>query len=208
MKLQISFDILDLDKAIETALAIQQYADIIEVGTVLIYHHGVEAVRRFREALPDKIIFADTKIVDRAKETTELFVQAGAHWITVMAGTSPHTIHTATSAAHSANVKVMLDLIDSTSIGQTALEAKNLGADSLLFHQPYSDDSSPIFLDKWDMIKGNTTLPIAVSAKIDRNNIDKIISLKPDIIIIGSAITDHHNSAEEAEYFSKIISLL
>lgn len=208
MKLQISFDILDLDKAIDIASSIEQYADIIEVGTVLIYHHGVEAVRRFKDRFPDKPIFADTKIVDRAKETTELFAQAGANWITVMAGTSPQTIHTATSAAHSANVKVMLDLIDSTSIGQTALEAKNLGADALLFHQPYSDETSPIFLDKWDMIKGNTNLPIAVSAKINRDSIDKVISLKPDIIVIGSAITDHQNSAEEAEYFSRIISSL
>lgn len=133
MKLQISFDLIDLDKAIAIGSEVAQYADIIEVGTILIYHHGIAAVERFKSAFPDKIILADTKIVDRGKEVAELFAGAGADWITVMAGTSQHVIHATTTAAHNANVKVMLDLIDSDSVGQSALEAKNLGADALLF---------------------------------------------------------------------------
>lgn len=206
MKLQISFDLIDLDKAIAIGSEVAQYADIIEVGTVLIYHHGIAAVQRFKDAFPDKIIFADTKIVDRGKEVAELFAQAGADWITVMAGTSPHVIHTTTKAAHNANMKVMLDLIDSNTVGQSALEAKNLGADALLFHQPYTESESLVFLDKWDMIKGNTNLPIFVSAKINRENVDKIIALKPDIVIVGISITDAQDAAQEAQYFADLIS--
>lgn len=208
MKLQISFDIIDLDKAIEIASDVAQYADIIEIGTILIYHHGTAAIKRFREAFPEKTILADTKIVDRGKEVTELFAQAGADWITVMAGTSPNVIHATTTAAHNANVKVMLDLIDSSSIGQSALEAKNLGVDALLFHQPYSEQDSLMFLDKWDMIKGNTTLPIFISAKINRENVDKIVAIKPDTIIVGLSITSAENSAEEAQYFADLVGKL
>src|SRR5690606_12376783 len=142
MKLQISFDLLDLDKALAIGTEVAHNADIIEVGTILIYRHGIKAVEQFKKAFPEKIILADTKIVDRGKEIAELFAQAGADWITVMAGTSPHVIHATTTAAHHSNVKVMLDLIDSSSIGQSALEAKNLGADALLFHQPYSEQDS------------------------------------------------------------------
>jgi 3-hexulose-6-phosphate synthase len=126
------------------------------VGTILIYHHGTNAIKQFKEAFPDKVILADTKIVDRGKEVVELFADAGADWITVMAGTSSNVIHATTTAAHNANIKVMLDLIGSDSVGQSALEAKNLGADALLFHQPYTEAESLVFLDKWDMIKGNT----------------------------------------------------
>lgn len=205
MKLQISFDLIDLDKAITIGSEVAQYADIIEVGTILIYHHGIIAVRRFKEAFPDKIILADTKIVDRGKEVAELFADAGADWITVMAGTSHHVIHATTTAAHAANVKVMLDLIDSNTVGQSALEAKNLGADALLFHQPYSDTESLVFLDKWDMIKGNTSLPIFVSAKIDRDNVDKIVTLRPDAVIVGLSITDAEHSAQEAEFFANLV---
>lgn len=208
MKLQISFDLVDLDKAIAIGSEVAQYADIIEVGTILIYHHGIAAVRRFKDAFPDKIIFADTKVVDRGKEVVELFADAGADWITVMAGTSHHVIHATTTAAHNANIKVMLDLIDSDSVGQSALEAKNLGADALLFHQPYSETESLVFLDKWDMIKGNTQLPIFVSARINRDNVDKIVALKPDVIIVGLSITDAQDSAQEAQYFAELVGKL
>lgn len=208
MKLQISFDLIDLDKAIAIAVDVAEYADIIEIGTILIYHHGTEAIKRFKEALPEKVILADTKIVDRGKEVAELFADAGVDWITVMAGTSHHVIHATTTAAHNANVKVMLDLIDSDSVGQSALEAKNLGADALLFHQPYSETESLVFLDKWDMIKGNSSLPIFVSAKINRDNVDKIVALKPDVIIVGVSITDAEDSAQEAQYFAELVSKL
>jgi 3-hexulose-6-phosphate synthase len=208
MKLQISFDILDLDKALTVAQDIAQYADIIEIGTILIYNHGVHAVKQFKNKFPDKIILADTKIVDRGKEVAELFADAGANWITVMAGTSQHVIHATTTAAHNNNVKVMFDLIDSGSIGQSAMEAKNLGINALLFHQPYSEKESLLFLDKWDMIKGNTDLPIFVSAKINRENVNKIISIKPDAIIVGVGITGAQDSAQEAQYFANLINKL
>jgi len=208
MKLQISFDLIDLDKAIAIGSEVVQYADIIEIGTILIYRHGIEALRRFKEAFPDKIILADTKIVDRGKEVAELFAHGRADWITVMAGTSPHVIHATTTAAHNENVKVMLDLIDSDSIGQSALEAKNLGVDALLFHQPYSEAESLVFLDKWDMIKGNSSLPIFVSAKINRDNVDKIVALGPDVIIVGVSITDSQDSAAEAQYFAQLVGKL
>lgn len=208
MKLQISFDLIDLDKAIAIGSKVAQYADIIEVGTILIYHHGTQAVQRFKEAFPDKAILADTKIVDRGKEVAELFAQAGADWITVMAGTSHDVIHATTTAAHNANVKVMLDLIDADSVGQSALESKNLGADVLLFHQPYSETNSLVFLDQWDMIKGNSSLPIFVSAKINRENIDKIVALRPDGIIVGLSVTDAEDSAQEAQYFAELVNKL
>jgi 3-hexulose-6-phosphate synthase len=208
MKLQISFDLADLDTAIQIGTEVAQYADIIEVGTILLYHYGTDAIKRFTESFPDKIILADTKIVDRGKEVAELFADAGAHWITVMAGTSANVIHAATTAAHNANVKVMLDLIDSSSVGQSALEAKNLGVDALLFHQPYSEQESLTFLDKWDMIKGNTSLPIYVSAKINRDNVDNVIALRPDVIIVGLSITDSEDPAAEARYFAQLANKL
>jgi len=208
MKLQISFDLIDLDKAIAIGSKVAQYADIIEVGTILIYHHGTDAVKRFKEAFPDNIILADTKIVDRGKEVVDLFAQAGADWVTVMAGTSAKVIHATTTAAHHANIKVMLDLVDSNSVGQSALEAKNIGADALLFHQPYSETDSLVFLDKWDLIKGNSNLPIFVSAKINRENVDKIVSLAPDGIIVGLTITEAEDSVQEAQYFAELIGKL
>jgi 3-keto-L-gulonate-6-phosphate decarboxylase len=104
------------------------------------------------------------------------------------------------------NMKVMLDLIDSDSAGQSALEAKNLGADALLLHQAYNETEPLVFLDKWDMIKGNTNLPIFVSAKINRDNIEKVVALKPDVIIVSLSMLDVEHSAQEAHYFADFVS--
>jgi len=203
MKLQISFDLTDLDKALKIGTQVAQYADIIEVGTILIHTYGVKAIEQFKTAFPDKTILADTKIMDRGKEVAELFAKAGADWITVMAGATKNTIHATCIAAHKENIKVMLDLLDSSSVGQSALEAKNLGIDAILFHQPYDEKDSLVFLDKWDMIKGNTNLPIIVSSAIDRDNFGEIMSINPHGIVVGEAIVNAENPAAEAEFFAQ-----
>lgn len=204
MKLHISFDMPDLEKALTIAGQVEPYADVLEVGTLLIYQHGVKAVERFKEAFPKKTIFADCKIVDRGKESVSLFAQAGADWVTIMAGAGKDVIHIGCATADKYNSKVMIDLLDSSSIGQSALEAKNLGASALLFHQP-SDEHEPVtFLDKWDMAKGNTNLPIYVSAKIRRETVEEVMNIKPEGVIIGRSIVEAENPAQEAQYFYEL----
>lgn len=201
MKLQIAFDITDLDEAISVAHKVAEQSDILEIGTLLIYKHGVAAVERFRQEFPKKILLADTKIIDRGKEAVATMAHAGADWITVMAGTGKEVIHSASTMAHQLNVKVMLDLVDSSSLGQSAMEAKNLGADALLFHQAYDEKDALILLDKWEMVRGNTPLPIFISAKINRNTIFNILNIKPDGIVVGKSIIDAEDPAEEAKFF-------
>lgn len=201
MKLQISFDMYDLEKALEIAAQVADHADILEVGTLLLHAHGLKAIEQFKAKFHKKIILVDSKIVDRGKEAVTQLADAGADWVTVMAGTSTDVIHASCSAADKLGVKVMLDLMDSASLGQSALEAKNLGVSALLFHQPQDEQESLTFLDKWDMIKGNTNLPIHVSAKIKRETVQEIISLKPDALVIGKSIIEAGNPAVEAQYF-------
>ncbi len=201
MKLQIAFDITDLDTAIELAQKVAEHSDILEVGTLLIYKHGVKAIERFRHEFPKHTILADVKIIDRGKEATAIIGAAGADWITVMAGTGKEVIHSAATMAHQCNMKVMLDLVDTGSLGQSALDAKNLGVDALLFHQAYDEKDALILLDKWEMVRGNTPLPVFVSAKINRTSIFNILNIKPDGIVIGKSILDADDPAQEAEYF-------
>ncbi|HRN77737.1 MAG TPA: orotidine 5'-phosphate decarboxylase [Candidatus Dependentiae bacterium] len=203
MKLQISFDITDLDQAITIAQQIAPFADIIEVGSLLILNHGTHAVKTFRNALPNSVILADTKIVDRGKDATTLFAKAGANWVTVMGGTNKNIIHAACTNAHALNAKVMLDLIDVESVGQIAMEAKNLGVDALLFHEPYEEETLT-FLDRWEMVHGNTDLPIFISNNIKRDNIHKIIAIKPDGVVIGKSITDATDPVAEAQFFKAL----
>ncbi|KKP35713.1 MAG: hexulose-6-phosphate synthase [candidate division TM6 bacterium GW2011_GWF2_32_72] len=205
MKFQVSFDLTDLDKALDVAHKIEKYVDIFEIGTIMLFKYGIEAINAFNKAFPEKTLLADTKIIDRGKDITNLITSTAITWITVMAGTNKDVIHSATTTAHNHKSKVMLDLLDTESIGQSAMDAKNQGIDALLFHKSHDANSSLEFLDHWDMVRGNTDLPIFVSATITRETIDQILELKPDGIIIGKSITDADNPAVEAEfYYNKI----
>jgi 3-hexulose-6-phosphate synthase len=201
MKLQIAFDFTDLEKAIDVAKKVSTYASIVEVGSLLIYKYGIKAIEQFKQTFPDKIILADTKIVDRGRQAVQLIAGAGADWVTVMAGTGKDVIHATCTAAHELNKLVMLDLLDSCSVGQSALEAKSLGVNALLFHKPYEEEDSLTFLDKWQMVRGNTQLPIFISGKITKDLIEKIKAINPDGIVIGKPILDSTMPEEEIRLF-------
>ena len=201
MKLQISFDIPNLEKSIDIAKKVIDYCDILEVGNILIHKYGLHAVETFTQTFPEKEILADTKIIDRGKDITTLYKNTGIKWITVMAGTSSTVIHRVSTEAEKYNINVMLDMIDSEAPGQSALEAKNLGVDGILFHKAYDTKESLLFLEDLDMVKGNTELPVFISARINRDNIEKIIETKPYGVIIGQAITSAQDPAKEAKYF-------
>ena len=201
MKLQISFDIADIDQALEVAKKVAPFCDIIEVGTLLLLKYGIPAIQQFKDALSDKTILADTKILDRGKDSMNALKPAPCEWVTVLGGAHNDVIHAACSTAHNQGKKVMLDLLDAPSQGQAALESQSLGVDALLFHRPYSDADAAVFLEKWEMVKGNTKLPIFVSARITRDTLRPILRLNPYGIIVGKAITDAPDPATEAEFF-------
>ena len=208
MKFQISFDSLDHERNLHIAKLVIDYADIIEIGSLPIFKHGIESIKQFRESFPKKTIFADTKIVDRGRDVASLFSQAGADWISVMAGTSDQVIHGVCSKAHDLGKKVYLDLLDAKAPGQEALEARSLGVDAILFHQPHDSGASLTFLEQWEMVRGNTDLPIFIASSLNRETVDSIVSLRPDGIIAGSAITESQDPIAEARYFYEKCKLL
>jgi 3-hexulose-6-phosphate synthase len=203
MKLQISFDNIELEKAILTCKLVKDYANIIEIGTSLILRYGIISIQKFRDKFPDITILADTKIIDRGTTITEMMINEGADWVTVMGGTTTHVIHTTAAAAERHKKYVMLDLLDSQSPGQSAMEANKLGIDAVLIHRHINDDDL-IFTDRWEMVRGNTDLPVFISTDTDKESIKKVISLNPDGIVIGKAITGAANPGQEAEFFATL----
>lgn len=204
MKIQISFDFTDLTQALDVAEKVKNYTDIFEVGICLIYKYGENSVRSFKEKFPDKIILANSQIIEKGKDGAQIFAQAGADWITVMAGADKHAIHKAIQNAHELDKKVMLNMLDSCSIGQTALEAKSLGADALLFHPKISEDRQMPLMEQWEMVKGNTTLPIYMAAYQD--TFQEIIKANPSGIVFGSIIFKDVNPVQKAAELYSLIN--
>lgn len=205
MRLQIAFHQANLDMALAIAAQVADYADIIEVGSLILYAHGLPAVHAFRERFPQKTLLVDTKIINRGKDITQLFSTANPDWLTVMAGTHKHIIHAATNAAHAHKIKVMLDLFNSSSMGQAALEAESLHVDALVMHASSSNEQDPFeFINNWEMVRGNTKLPIFVATQATRQTIDKILDLKPDGLILGSTITQAEDPIAEAQFYYEL----
>lgn len=203
MKLQVSFDMLELDKALKSAADLQHVVDIFEIGSLLIYKYGETALKEFRAALPEKTLLADVKVADRGAQAAKLCIQAGADWITVLAGTNKNVIHTTCATAHDLGKRVMLDLLDTCSLGQSAFEAESLGADALLFHRPAAERERDISLEQWDIVRGNTKLPIFVAAHVTRDTIDHVLQLKPGGIVMGKSAVEA--DVEEVKYLSSLI---
>jgi len=206
MKLQVAFDIADLDEALKLALQIEPFVNIVEIGSLLIYRYGVHAIAEFRIALPKVMLLADVKIADRPKEAVLLCTEAGADWVTVLAGANQKVIRAACAAAHAAGKKIMLDLIDANSLGQSAMEAQALGVDALLFHTPIDvKQSGGTLIESWDMVRGNTNLPIYFSGSINRETVYDIIALQPSALVVGKGITHAENPREEARFYYELV---
>lgn len=205
MKLLIAFNLLDIERALSVARSVKEFADFFVIGPLLIYKYGVAAVERFKEAVPDIPLIVEAQLLERPQETVKLFSDAGASWITVMAGTDATIITTAGSTARQENSNILLDLADAISVGQSARDAKRFGASALSMHRSSSGDSRTTFLDQWEMVKGNTELPVFISANISRDNVGEILGLEPAGIIIGTSIIRAEDPIEEAKYFAELI---
>ena len=205
MKLQISYDFTKLSQALEIAKKTALYADIIEIGTPLIITEGIKAIETFKENFPNKSILADVKIVDRVTEIIPILAKAGANYITVLYGTSNKVIQKAGSVAHANDAKLVLDLIDAETMGQAARDAESLNVDHVLFHYPHEITELYSHLDDWEIVKGNTDLPVFVSGRISKEHFKKIIQLKPKGVIIGEAITKAKDPEQEAKYFKEAL---
>jgi len=202
MKLQIAFDLFDLEHCLTVAKQVESYADRFEVGAPLLYKYGIEAIKAFRKEFPEKELLADTEIVGNGKDITELYIKEKADWVTVMAEARKPTIHAASTTAQKQKKFVMLDLLNTDHIGQSAMDAQSLGVDALLFHSSKEKESILAF-DQWQIARGNSKLPIYI-AEVHRSNVDQILELKPNGIVVGKAITQAENPQEEAQFFHEL----
>ncbi len=205
MKLLIAFNLLDIEQALSVASLVEPYASMFTIGPLLLHKYGEQAVKRFKEAFPEKQLLVEAQLLERPQETITLFANAGADWISVMAGAGSRIIQSACTTARDQGKKVIIDLADASSIGQAALDAKRFGASALSFHKPSVDDARVPFIDRWHMVKGNTSLPIFISAHISRENIGEVLGLEPSGIIIGTSVVTADDPVSEVTYFADLL---
>jgi len=205
MKLYISFNMTNLAKAIEIAEQTAQQADILGIGHLLLLKEGIKAIELFRKTFPTKELFVESPIIEKGAESVTLFAQAGANYVSILAGAPLPTMKNAIETAQQMGVKIGLDLLDSESIGQSALDAKTIGAQFLVLQRADISEDTDEIENSWRNVRDNTTLPIFITGKINESNIAQVAQLKPYGIIIGSAITKADNPAQKAIFFKTLL---
>lgn len=206
MKLQIKYNVADIDAAIALAQATQESADILEIGQLLILRYGIKAVESFCNNFPKKKIYVDTKLSERPEETVEILRNFNITYISILAGTYHSIIRKACESANKANIQIVIDFINASSLGQSAMEAKTLGASAILLHRENTLDEQASNLENdWQQVRDNTDLPIFIQGKINAQSILSITPLRPQIIIVGDAITRSKNPTIEAETIKKML---
>ncbi len=206
MKLHIAFDLTDLPKALEIAEQTAEYADAFEIGTLLLYKEGVKAIEAFHEAFPSMPLFVNAQITKHATKSVDLLIKAGAHTISVLAGSGNKVLHHATDTASAKGGKIALDLLDSYSIGESARDAENRGVDMIIFHLFQEKAGAVDMPNKWEVTKGNTKLPIFISGDITKENLKDVLGLSPTGIVVGRAITEAGDPSKAAKHFHTKIS--
>jgi 3-hexulose-6-phosphate synthase len=204
MKLHFTYNLTDLNQALKIAESTAEYADILGIGSLLLFKEGINAIRAFKAAFPSKEIFAESKICEKADLAVPLMAQAGASYVSILASSFHSTIKKAVDAAKRFDVKIALDLMGAPSLGQSAVDAKTLGVYCLILHRPATEEI--VELDaEWRDVRDNTQLPIFITGKIDTNNIAHLIELKPHGIMIGGNITKADNPAQVAAQFRSLV---
>lgn len=190
MKLQLA-----LDGTLEQALSILQhmapFVDIVEVGTPLIYREGMRAVREIRSRYPALGLLADLKIMDAGDEESSIAFEAGADFVTVLGVANDSTIRGAATAARRNGKQLVADLMQVVDKPARGLELLSLGVDYLCAHTAF--DLQAIHNVPLDDLRRLRELPghvpLAAAGGISLLTLDAVAALRPEIVIIGSAIT-------------------
>lgn len=199
MKLQLALD-GELQPSLAVLLAAAPYVGIAEIGTPLIYREGVDAVRKVRAAFPQSVLLADLKIMDAGEEEAGIAFDAGADIVTVLGVTNDSTVRGAVAAARRVGKEIMIDLMSVADPVERGHELLAMGCDYLCIHTAHDmQGAGHTPLDALTQLRRE--LPdalVAVAGGINRSTIDSIAALKPDVVVVGSAITKAADPADAA----------
>jgi 3-hexulose-6-phosphate synthase len=198
---------LALDKPEHFAVlsAVGDLVDIVEVGTPVLKRFGVSAIATARELTEQVPVLADTKTVDGGGLEAHLVFGAGAMMMTVLSVASPatHAVVGATAAEYGGCVVV--DTI--TESGKHEL----LPADA-----SYPDSYGYVAVHApTDMREAGTPITshiaavrdirarghrVSLAGGIGPDTLDAVLAVEPEILVVGSAITEAPNPREVAQW--------
>ena len=191
MKLQLAYDLGTYDELYPFMEEIEEAIDIIEIGTPVILREGVSQIENIKKRFPDKLIFADLKIMDAGKLEADIGFQAGADIVSVLGLASKKTIEAAKNSAILWNRKIMIDMINLEEPIMKWADFMEMGMDYGCLHTAHDDvtdgKNTLETVEKFHEAHGGQQ--ISVAGGIDPEKIRNLKSCQPEILVVGSYIT-------------------
>ena len=185
-KLQLALDTLSMNEAIRLAHLLQDYWEILEIGTTLLLAEGLESVRQFRRTFPEATLLADTKIVDAGAVLAGAACEAGADLVTVISAASTKTIQSAAKAAHECGAEVLLDHLGETWSSDALPGLGELGVDRIGLHLPIDLQGDHIIQpDIVHSIVEIVPLPVSLAGGITAEKVTQLCDTGVEVFVVG-----------------------
>ncbi|MEJ6079689.1 3-keto-L-gulonate-6-phosphate decarboxylase UlaD [Vibrio sp. 1-Bac 57] len=201
--LQMALDATDLETAIASVADVSEKLDVIEIGTILAFAHGVDSVQVLRNKYPDHIIVCDMKITDASAILTRLAMQAGANWVTVSAAAHIETIRSAKKVTDEFNGEVQIELYGHWTLDD-AKDWVEMGITQAIYHRSRDAELAGVSWTDEDLKKMKSLSDLGIALSITGGIVPEDVHLFQDIsvksFIAGRALAGS-NGVEIANSF-------
>ncbi|MER0304104.1 3-keto-L-gulonate-6-phosphate decarboxylase UlaD [Vibrio vulnificus] len=189
--IQIALDQTNLTDAIAVASNVHSYVDVIEVGTILAFAEGMNAVSTLRENHPDHILVCDMKTTDGGAILARMAFEAGADWITVSAAAHIATIEACKKVADEFNGEIQIEIYGNWTM-QDAQAWVDLGITQAIYHRSRDAELAGVGWTEADLNKmrqlSQLGLELSITGGIVPEDIYLFEGIKAKTFIAGRAL--------------------
>lgn len=204
--LQVAIDTTNVAEALRIAAAVHDSAQVIELGTPLLFAEGLRIVAAFRRLCPNTLVLADTKIADAGFVEASLAFALGADAVTVLAVSDDSTVQGCVDAAREAGKLVVADLMHVDDLPKRAVELETLGVDVLCLHTAWDrrEHGVEVLADLRE-VRRRVRGPLAVAGGISLLNCRETLDAGADILVVGGGITSHADPGAAAAAIKAVL---
>lgn len=204
-KLQVALDLFSTEAALNVLEKVGEYVDIIELGTPLIVAEGAEAVKTVKEKYPDKVVFADIKVMDGGGEVPKSVLEAGADMFSVLAAADNSTIEAAMKLAKKHNAMVLIDMCSVKDMETRGKEIEAMKPDYICCHVGYDIQASGVDpIEELHRLNA-VNIPKAIAGGIKLGTFEAAVQSPAEVIISGGGIYNQENMEEVAKEMRAIL---
>lgn len=189
--IQIALDQTELASAIEVANNVESFVDVIEVGTILAFAEGMNAVKTLRQNHPEHVLVCDMKTTDGGAILARMAFEAGSDWITVSAAAHIATIGACKKVADEFNGEIQIEIYGNWTM-EDAKAWVDLGITQAIYHRSRDAELAGVGWTEADLEKmrqlSELGLELSITGGIVPEDIYLFEGIKAKTFIAGRAL--------------------